>query len=316
MRPLTVFIAPVKLPSAPVVTPRLPAPPAPPPPMRELARAEVPKPLPVAPIVAKPVEPPPQPLVPAAAPAVERPIEKPEVQRPPEIGLFERTNGARTSQAAAAVTTGGFGSAAASPRDAANGRRRHDRWIQQRGARAAWGRKRVRRGADGGVRSTGECARPAFRGSGDEAHRSAGRDRLQAHAGVHRRSAQRPHRRHRVARARIHRRRRRPRAARRARTRPRPRRSGPAGGTPHSFQARAVGRPGPSIPAPRFTSRSACPSQRHLCDLHVFPCCSLRCSRPPLRRRSPMQQAKDKKVQRPRRQAAQDRSKPTTSSTG
>ena len=89
--------------------------------MRELARAEVPKPLPVAPIVAKPVEPPPQPLVPAAALAVERPIEKPEVQRPPEIGLFERTNGARTSQAAAAVTTGGFGSAAASPRDAANG---------------------------------------------------------------------------------------------------------------------------------------------------------------------------------------------------
>ncbi len=120
-----VFIMPatalVKLPSAPVVAPRLPAPPAPPPPMRELARAEVPKPLPVAPIVAKPVEPAPQPLVPAAAPAVERPIEKPVVQRPPETGLFERTNGARTSQAAAAVTTGGFGSAAASPRDAANG---------------------------------------------------------------------------------------------------------------------------------------------------------------------------------------------------
>jgi TonB family protein len=89
--------------------------------MRELARAEVPTPLPVAPIVAKPVEPPPQPLVRAAAPAVERPIEKPEVQRPPEIGLFERTHGARTSQAAAAVTTGGFGSAAGSPRDAANG---------------------------------------------------------------------------------------------------------------------------------------------------------------------------------------------------
>ena len=121
MRPLTVFIAPVKLPSAPVVAPRLPAPPAPPPPMRELARAEVPKPLPVAPVVAKPVEPPPQPLVPAAVLAVERPIEKPEVQRPPEVGLFERNNGARTSQAAAAVTTGGFGSVAASPRDAGNG---------------------------------------------------------------------------------------------------------------------------------------------------------------------------------------------------
>jgi len=113
MRPLTVFISPVKLPSAPLVAPRLPAPPTP---IRELARAEVPMPLPVTPIVAKPVEPPPQPLVP-----FERPIEKPEVQRPPEVGLFERTNAARTSQAAAAVTTGGFGSVAASPRDAANG---------------------------------------------------------------------------------------------------------------------------------------------------------------------------------------------------
>ena len=38
----------------------------PPRPMRELARAEVPKLLPVAPIVAKPVEPAPAPLVPAA----------------------------------------------------------------------------------------------------------------------------------------------------------------------------------------------------------------------------------------------------------
>jgi len=121
MRPLTVFISPVKLPSAPLVAPRLPAPPAPPRPTHELARAEAPKPLPVAPIVAKPVEPPPQPLVTAAAPAVERPIEKPEVQRPPEVGLFERTNGARPSQAAAAVTTGGFGTVAASPRDATNG---------------------------------------------------------------------------------------------------------------------------------------------------------------------------------------------------
>jgi len=121
MRPLTVFISPVKLPSAPLVAPRLPAPPATPPPMRELARAEAPKPLPVAPIVAKPVEAPPQPLVPAAAPAVERPVERPEVQRPPEIGLFERTNSARTSQTAAAITTGGFGSAAASPRGAADG---------------------------------------------------------------------------------------------------------------------------------------------------------------------------------------------------
>jgi TonB family protein len=113
-----VFILPatqlVKLPPAPFVAPRLPAPPTPQR-KRELASAEVPKPLPVTPIVAKLVEPaPPAPLV----PAVERPIEKPVIQRPPETGLFERTNGARTSQAAAAVTTGGFGSAAASPRDA------------------------------------------------------------------------------------------------------------------------------------------------------------------------------------------------------
>jgi TonB family protein len=122
MRSRMVFMLPatelVKLPSAPLVTPRLPAPPAPPRPLRELARAEAPKPLPVAPIVAKPIEPAPAPIVPAA---VERPIEKPVIQRPPETGLFERTSGARTSQAAAAVTTGGFGSAAASPRDAANG---------------------------------------------------------------------------------------------------------------------------------------------------------------------------------------------------
>jgi TonB family protein len=86
--------------------------------MRELARAEVSKPLPV---VAKLVEPVPAPLVPAAAPAFERPAERRVIPRPLETGLFERTNGARLSQAAAAVTTGGFGSAAASPRGAANG---------------------------------------------------------------------------------------------------------------------------------------------------------------------------------------------------
>jgi TonB family protein len=109
----------VKVPSARVVAPRPPAPP-PPTPRRELARVEAPKPLPVAPIVAKLVEPAPAALVPAAVPAVERPIEKPVTQRPPETGLFERTNGARTSQAAAAVTTGGFGSTAAAQRGAAN----------------------------------------------------------------------------------------------------------------------------------------------------------------------------------------------------
>ncbi len=101
----------VKLPPVPLVAPRLPAPPPPPRPVRELVKAEAPKPIPLAPVV-KAIEPPPAPI--------ERPVEKLPVQRPPETGLFERTNAARTSQAAAAVTTGGFGNAAASPRDAAN----------------------------------------------------------------------------------------------------------------------------------------------------------------------------------------------------
>jgi TonB family protein len=113
-RPLTVFLAPVTLPAAPVVAPRLAEPPRPKP---EPVRAEVPKPLPVAPIVAKAVEPPPPPIVPAA----EKPVEKPVVQRPVETGLFERTNSARTSQAEAAITTGGFGSATAALRGATSG---------------------------------------------------------------------------------------------------------------------------------------------------------------------------------------------------
>jgi TonB family protein len=116
-----VFILPatelVKLPAAPLVPPRLPAPPVEPRPIREPARAEVPEPLPVAPIAAKPIESVPPPIVAAALP-IERPIDKPPVQRPPETGLFERTHAARTSQAADAVTTGGFGSTAASPRAA------------------------------------------------------------------------------------------------------------------------------------------------------------------------------------------------------
>src|ERR1043165_4774454 len=53
-QPLKVFIAPVTLPKAPAVTPRLPDPP---PPVRQLARAEPPKPLPPPPIAPKPVEP-------------------------------------------------------------------------------------------------------------------------------------------------------------------------------------------------------------------------------------------------------------------
>ncbi|HEY7185328.1 MAG TPA: energy transducer TonB [Vicinamibacterales bacterium] len=114
-----VFVMPatavLKLPAVPVVAPPLPAPPPPPRP-RELARVEVPKPVAVAPLVAKPVEPIATPIV----PAVERPIEKPVIQRPAETGLFERTSAARTSQTAATVTTGGFGSTAASPRGAAS----------------------------------------------------------------------------------------------------------------------------------------------------------------------------------------------------
>jgi len=116
-----VFIMPatalVTVPPVRLVAPRLPPPPAPRT-TRELVTTEAPKPLPPEPIVAKRVEPPPAPLVPVAAPAF---VEKPVIQRPPETGLFERTNGVRTSQAAAAVTTGGFGSTAASPRDAAVG---------------------------------------------------------------------------------------------------------------------------------------------------------------------------------------------------
>jgi TonB family protein len=105
----------VKVPPAPLVAPRLPSPPAPRP-VPVLARTAAPTPLPVAPIVARAVEPAPAPLV--EAPAPERPIEQPEIRRPLETGLFERTAGARTSQAAAAVTTGGFDSAPASPRGA------------------------------------------------------------------------------------------------------------------------------------------------------------------------------------------------------
>ena len=121
-RSIEAFVMPatarMKMPPAPVVTPRVHTPPAPPRPVQKPVRAEMPEPLPVAPAVAKLIEPAPAPLVPAA---VERPIEKPVIQRPPETGLFDRTNAARTSQVAAAVTTGGFGTAAAPARDAAVG---------------------------------------------------------------------------------------------------------------------------------------------------------------------------------------------------
>ena len=120
VRSTRVFVLPAteKLPLAPVVAPRLAAPPIPRRPMRELVRAEVLKPLPVAPIVAKRVEPASVPIAPATTTAFERPVQKPVIQRPPETGLFERTNAARTSQVAASVTTGAFGNAAGTPRDA------------------------------------------------------------------------------------------------------------------------------------------------------------------------------------------------------
>jgi TonB family protein len=98
---------PVILPSVRVEAPRLPQP-------MPTARviANVPKPVAVAPIVTKPVEPAPAALLPAAAPVLERPLETRAPERPPEVGLFERTTGSRTSQSAVAVTTGGFGKVA------------------------------------------------------------------------------------------------------------------------------------------------------------------------------------------------------------
>ena len=117
VQPLKMFIAPVQLPAAPVVTPRLPDPPDPPPPITQLAKAEAPKPLPPPPVVTKPVEATPQP--PAPAPAPERLVEKP-APRPPETGLFERTAAAKSNPAETAVTTGAFGNPVAQ-RNAATG---------------------------------------------------------------------------------------------------------------------------------------------------------------------------------------------------
>jgi TonB family protein len=50
---------------------------------------------------------------------VERTVERPPVQPPPETGLFERATVARTNEAATAVTTGAFGTVTTSPRNAA-----------------------------------------------------------------------------------------------------------------------------------------------------------------------------------------------------
>ena len=117
MSPRMVFVSPANMPSALIVTPRLTSPS----PVREITRPETPKPLPVVPAVTKPVEPPPAPLVTAKPAALEPLLERQEVQRPIETGLFDRADAAGRSQTAATVTTGSFGGGAASPRGAAGG---------------------------------------------------------------------------------------------------------------------------------------------------------------------------------------------------
>jgi TonB family protein len=125
MRSIGVFtlaaIEPMALTPIPVSAPRLPSPPRPAPPVRTAAIPEVHKAAVSEPIVTKTVEAAPATLLPAAVPVFQRPVETALPVRPPETGLFERSNGPRASQAAAAVTTGGFGSSAPSQRAAANG---------------------------------------------------------------------------------------------------------------------------------------------------------------------------------------------------
>ena len=143
-------IEPTALPPAPVSVPRAPSPPRPAPPVRTAMITEVQKPAAVAPIAAKAVEPPPATVLPTAVPGFERSAEPALPVRPPETGLFERANGARSSQAAASVTTGGFGSLAPSQRAAA-----------QEGNDVTGGR----------IRSPRERARPVVGRAGAEADR-------------------------------------------------------------------------------------------------------------------------------------------------
>ncbi len=112
---------PVALRSIPVEAPRLPSPPRPSPPVPVALIAEAPKPAAIAPIAARSVEAAPANLLAAAATTLDRPVERALPERPPETGLFERANGPRAPQAAASITTGGFGSAVASSHAAANG---------------------------------------------------------------------------------------------------------------------------------------------------------------------------------------------------
>ena len=251
------------------------------------------------------------------APAFERPIERPEIQRPPETGLFERTHGARTSQAAAAVTTGGFGSAAASARGAANGPGAVTTGGFSSGAPAP-------RGAANGlgeVQTAGFDLRASAPAQPSVAALTKPIDRpveivfkptpeytdeargariegtvsleLEFAAGGDVRVL-------RVVRGLGHGL---DEAAR-------------AGGTPHSFQARAVGRPARRFPrhgshhVPLVLARgtyATCPSSLAArCSARARLCgVDRRCAGAMIR-----------KFQRPRRQAARERSKPTTSSTG
>src|SRR5436190_66678 len=123
-RSISVFSMPAtELPalrSIPVVAPRLPSPPVRSRPVREAVIAEVPKAVAVAPIAARRVEPVAATLPPAAAPVFERPVETAAIERPAVTGAFERTSGPRTTQQIAAITTGGFGAVAPSPRGAVN----------------------------------------------------------------------------------------------------------------------------------------------------------------------------------------------------
>ncbi|HUK35913.1 MAG TPA: energy transducer TonB [Vicinamibacterales bacterium] len=105
---------PVMLPATRVETLPLHVPPVPIPPPSHDDVAAVPKPVVVARLAARPVEPVQAALLPAVAAAIERPLEIKPPERPPETGLFERTNSTRASQAASAVATGGFGRTAAS----------------------------------------------------------------------------------------------------------------------------------------------------------------------------------------------------------
>jgi TonB family protein len=108
-RSIPVFLMPstetVKLRRVSIEAPRVPVPLRP---VHEAVIAKAPELLAVKPLVTKPVEPAPAALLPAKVPAFERPLETKAPERPSETGVFERANGPKTSQAAAAVTTGGF----------------------------------------------------------------------------------------------------------------------------------------------------------------------------------------------------------------